>query len=48
MQLAPSPVKQLAVQHGIPVMQPLTLRSAEVQQQLAALQADVMVVAAYG
>ena len=48
MQLAPSPVKQVAVQHGIPVMQPLTLRSAEVQQQLAALQADVMVVAAYG
>lgn len=48
MQLAPSPVKQLAMQHGIPVMQPLTLKSAEVQQQLATLQADVMVVAAYG
>jgi len=48
MQLAPSPVKQVAVQYGIPVMQPHTLRSAEVQQQLAALQADVMVVAAYG
>jgi len=48
MQLAPSPVKQLALQHGIPVMQPLTLKAAEVQQQLARLQADVMVVAAYG
>lgn len=48
MQLAPSPVKQLALRHGIPVMQPLTLRAAEVQQQLAALQAEVMVVAAYG
>ena len=48
MQLVPSPVKQLAALHGITVMQPLTLRSAEVQQQLAAFQADVMVVAAYG
>jgi methionyl-tRNA formyltransferase len=48
MQLVPSPVKQLAVQHGIAVIQPLTLKSTEVQQQLAALQADVMVVAAYG
>ena len=48
MQLAPSPVKQLALQHGIPVLQPLTLKAAEVQQQLAAYRADVMVVAAYG
>lgn len=48
MQLAPSPVKQLAVQHGIPVLQPLTLKAVEIQQQLATFQADVMVVAAYG
>ncbi len=48
MQLAPSPVKQLAMKHGIPVLQPLTLKAAEIQQQLAAYQADVMVVAAYG
>ncbi|HUX91659.1 MAG TPA: methionyl-tRNA formyltransferase [Gallionellaceae bacterium] len=48
MQLVPSPVKHLALQHGIPVMQPLSLKTAEVQQQLASLQADVMVVAAYG
>lgn len=48
MQLASSPVKQLALQHGIAVMQPLTLKTAEVLQQLAAFQADVMVVAAYG
>ena len=48
MQLAPSPVKQLAMQHGIPVLQPLTLKKVEIQQQLAAYQADIMVVAAYG
>lgn len=48
MQLTASPVKQLALQHGLPVLQPTTLKSAEVQQQLAAYQADVMVVAAYG
>lgn len=48
MQLTPSPVKQVALQHGISVMQPLTLKEAEVQQQLAAFQPDVMVVAAYG
>ena len=48
MQLTPSPVKQLAVQHRIPVLQPLTLKASEIQQQLATYQADVMVVAAYG
>jgi len=48
MMLTPSPVKQLALLHGIPVMQPITLKSAEVQQQLEALSADVMIVAAYG
>ena len=48
MQLTPSPVKQLAVQHGTPVLQPLTLKANEIQQQLAIYQADVMVVAAYG
>jgi methionyl-tRNA formyltransferase len=48
MQLLQSPVKQLALQQGIAVMQPPGLKSVEVQQQLAAYQADVMVVAAYG
>ncbi len=48
MQLTPSPVKQLALQHGIPVFQPQTLKALEAQQELAALDADVMVVAAYG
>ena len=46
--LMPSPVKQLAVEHGIPVYQPATLRAPEAQAELAALQADLMVVVAYG
>jgi methionyl-tRNA formyltransferase len=48
MQLKPSPVKQLAIEHGLTVLQPLSLKDADIQQQLAAYQADVMVVAAYG
>lgn len=48
MQLKPSPVKQWALQHGITVLQPISLKDIEIQQQLAAYQADVMVVAAYG
>jgi len=48
MQLAPSPVKQLALQYGLQVMQPATLRTDDAQHAIAALQADLMVVAAYG
>ena len=48
MQLTPSPVKQLALQHGLPVLQPPSLKGAEIQRELAACAADVMVVAAYG
>jgi methionyl-tRNA formyltransferase len=48
MQLTASPVKQLALQHGLTVLQPATLRSEEAQREIAALDADVMVVAAYG
>jgi len=48
MHLAASPVKQLALQHGLPVLQPATLKSEEAQHAIAALGADVMVVAAYG
>ncbi|MCO7633738.1 methionyl-tRNA formyltransferase [Pseudomonas guariconensis] len=46
--LMPSPVKQLALAHDIPVFQPPTLRSAEAQAELAALAPDLMVVVAYG
>ncbi|TAN74525.1 MAG: methionyl-tRNA formyltransferase [Gallionella sp.] len=48
MQLTASPVKQLALQHGLPVLQPGTLKTDEAQCMIAALDADVMVVAAYG
>ena len=48
MQLIPSPVKQLALQHGLPVLQPTTLKNEEAQHAIAALDADLMVVAAYG
>jgi len=46
--LMPSPVKQLALQHNIPVMQPPTLRTPEAQAELAALHPDLLVVVAYG
>lgn len=46
--LTPSPVKQLAQQHDIPVLQPVNLRGPEAQQQLADFNADLMVVVAYG
>lgn len=46
--LTPSPVKTLALEHGIPVFQPKSLRPAESQQLVAELNADVMVVVAYG
>lgn len=46
--LTPSPVKTLALEHGIPVFQPKSLRPAESQQLIAELNADVMVVVAYG
>ena len=46
--LMASPVKQLAVAHGIPVHQPATLRDAAAQAELAALAPDLLVVVAYG
>ena len=48
MQLKASPVKQLALQHSLAVFQPVSLKQAEVQAQIAAVNADVMIVAAYG
>lgn len=46
--LSPGPVKRFALEQGLPVMQPKTLKDPEVVKELAALDADVMVVAAYG
>ena len=46
--LMPSPVKVLAEEKGLPVFQPVSLRQQENQQLVADLNADVMVVVAYG
>jgi methionyl-tRNA formyltransferase len=46
--LTASPVKQYAEQHSIPVQQPVTLRDEQSAAALAALEPDVLVVAAYG
>jgi methionyl-tRNA formyltransferase len=46
--LQASPVKLLAQQHGIPVCQPVSLRTPEAQRELALLNPDLMVVVAYG
>jgi methionyl-tRNA formyltransferase len=56
MKLQASPVKQFALDHGIPVAQPRSLRldgkypeeAAAAKAQIEAAQADVMIVAAYG
>lgn len=48
MKLTMSPVKQLALEYGLPVAQPVTLKDPAVQAELAAAGADVMVVVAYG
>ena len=45
---SPPPVKEAALRLGIPVLQPESLRSARVQQELAGFSPDVIVVAAYG
>ena len=46
--LVPSPVKQLAEQHQLPVFQPESLRRPDAQEVLAGLAPDLMVVVAYG
>ncbi|CAM4269726.1 methionyl-tRNA formyltransferase [Pseudoalteromonas byunsanensis] len=46
--LKASEVKTLALEHNLPVYQPESLKTDEAQRELAALNADVMVVVAYG
>jgi methionyl-tRNA formyltransferase len=43
-----SPVKEVALAAGIPVMQPEKIRSAEVEEQLRVLAPDAIVIIAYG
>ncbi|KHT60705.1 methionyl-tRNA formyltransferase [Photobacterium gaetbulicola] len=46
--LTASPVKNIALEHNIPVYQPENFKSDEAKQQLVDLDADIMVVVAYG
>ena len=46
--LTPSPVKKYALAQGLDVLQPRTLRDAGIAASLAALEPELMVVAAYG
>ncbi|RUT47833.1 methionyl-tRNA formyltransferase [Paenibacillus anaericanus] len=46
--LTPTPVKEAALKHGLPVLQPQRMRSPEAVEELAALKPDLIVTAAYG
>lgn len=46
--LTPSPVKQYAETHEIPVFQPATLKNEEVRVVLKELRVEILIVAAYG
>ena len=48
MKLAFSPVKEVALEHGLPVFQPENFREQETVEQLRQLQPDVVAVVAYG
>ncbi|MDH7488695.1 MAG: methionyl-tRNA formyltransferase [Anaerolineae bacterium] len=48
MKLRPAPIKEAAMALGIPVLQPVRLRTAESIEAIRALAPDVIVVAAYG
>ena len=48
MKLKASPVKEIALAHGLAVAQPENLKSAEARQSIVEAAAEVMVVAAYG
>lgn len=48
LQPTPSAVKRLAIDRGLPVRQPLTLKEDAIEAELRALGLDAMVVAAYG
>ena len=46
--LTPTPIKQLAQHHQLPVLDPASLKTDEAAESLRAVHADVMVVIAYG
>ena len=45
--LTPPPVKQLALEYGLPVLQPTDLKAPEFESDLRAFDADLFVVVAY-
>lgn len=47
-ELAASPVKQAALRRGLPIFQPERVRRPDVEQYLAALQPEIMVIVGYG
>ena len=46
--LTPTPVKEAALRHGIPVLRPQRLRNPEAVAELAEYKPDMIVTAAYG
>ena len=48
MELSFSPVKELALAHGLPVFQPVKMRDGTALEQIKALAPDILVVVAYG
>jgi methionyl-tRNA formyltransferase len=48
MELRASPIKQLALEHEVPVFQPVKMRAAEAVAQVQGIGADLIVVMAYG
>lgn len=46
--LVPPPVKEMAMEHGIPVFQPTKLKNGEVARQLREMGPEIVVVVAYG
>src|SRR5690554_7524058 len=46
--LTPPPVKEEAVKHGIPVLQPEKLRESSELEQIIAMKPDLIVTAAFG
>jgi len=46
--LTPPPVKELALEHGIEVLQPQNLKAQETQEAIEALKPDFIIVAAFG
>ena len=47
-QLRPSAVKQCAIEAGLPVLQPISLKTPEAQAELADYHPDLIITAAYG